>query len=164
MLEFLCMKLNICTFDSESDSKCPEQLMVEGFAFDDSGLYIKQNNSGSIEDSSKGRKLERDYYRHEKLQHRCIWWHKLYRHWWIGRCNSLGENQGHAYLVPDTLCPHQGKPGEWHRGGIDTPLESGIVREAKPNDLKEKDKGSNPVKVKKILGLKCLLFLSWMVF
>ena len=38
------------------------------------------------------------------------------------------------------------------------------MREAKPKDLTEKDKGSNPVKVKKILGLKCLLFLSWMVF
>ena len=49
-------------------------------------------------------------------------------------------------------------------GGIDTPLESGIVREAKPKDLEQNDKGSNPVKVKKILGLKCLLFLSFMVF
>ena len=38
------------------------------------------------------------------------------------------------------------------------------MRESKPKDLKEKDKGLNPVKVKKILGLKCLLFLSCMVF
>ena len=122
--------------------------MVEGFSFDDSGLYIKQKNPGKTEDSSKGTKLERDVYRHENLTQHCIWWHKLYRHWWVGHCDNLGENHGFAYLAPDTLCPHEGKVGDWRRGGLDTPLEGGVVREFKSKDLKEKpsDEGSNPLK------------------
>ena len=91
------------------DNECPDQLMAEGFEFGDSGQYIKQNKSGKIEDSEKGSNLERAFYRHEDLTHRCIWWHKPYRHWWLGHCKSLGENQGHAWLAPDSLCPHQGR-------------------------------------------------------
>ena len=90
------------------DSKCPDQVVAEGFTSDDSGLYVKQNKTGKFEDSSKGSNLERPVYRHESLTHRCIWWHKPYRHWWLGNCISLGENHGHAWLAPDSLCPHQG--------------------------------------------------------
>ena len=68
------------------DSKCPDQVVAEGFTSDDSGLYIKQNKTGKFEDSSKGSNLERPVYRHESLTHRCIWWHKPYRHWWLGNC------------------------------------------------------------------------------
>ena len=91
------------------DSKCPDQVVAEGFTSDDSGLYVKQNKTGKFEDSSKGSNLERPVYRHESLTHRCIWWHKPYRHWWLGNCISLGENHGHAWLAPDSLCPHQGQ-------------------------------------------------------
>ena len=68
------------------DSKCPDQVVAEGFTSDDSGLYVKQNKTGKFEDSSKGSNLERPVYRHESLTHRCIWWHKPYRHWWLGNC------------------------------------------------------------------------------
>ena len=107
--------------------------MVEGFSYDVSGLYSKQNNN---------------IYQHENATtNSCIWWHEEYRHWWIGNCNSISENQGHAWLVPDRKCPDQGKRGEWRRGGSDEPIESGLVREAKATEKTVDlsiDEGSNP--------------------
>ena len=125
------------------DSKCPDQVVAEGFTSDDSGLYVKQNKTGKFEDSSKGSNLERPVYRHESLTHRCIWWHKPYRHWWIGECtnifghSSLGGNNGFAWLAPDSLCPIQDKAGDWRRGGSDEPLEESIVEEATLKDLED---------------------------
>ena len=104
---------------------CPDQVVAKGFN-SSSGLYVKQNNQ---------RKIEEIEYRLEK---NCIWWHKPYRHWWIGPCTNLGENNGFAWLEPDSLCPIQDKTGDWRRGGSDETLEDGIVGEANSKDLEGK--------------------------
>jgi hypothetical protein len=40
----------------------------------------------------------------------CIWWHKPYRHWWIGDCEQVGTNSGYAYILEDTSCPDSSNP------------------------------------------------------
>ena len=59
---------------------------------------------------------------------KCIWWHRQYRHWWIGPCEYVGTNSGHAYIGPDMRCPLlsegiQWTEIDWRRGGSDEPLE-----------------------------------------
>ena len=69
----------------------------------------------------------RGVYRAEKSPQNCIWWHRLYRHWWLGDCRKRGNNHGFAYLGPDETCPHDGEEGEWRRGGSDEVLKKGKV-------------------------------------
>ena len=58
----------------------------------------------------------------------CIWWHKPYRHWWIGNCYKVGNNHGYAWLQPqDAVCPSDGAQGQWRRGGTDAVLPIGQV-------------------------------------
>lgn len=83
---------------------------------DYSGLYIK--NGGMIK--------ERDVYYHVSRYDFCIWWHKQYRHWWLGKCKDIGENAGYAYLNPDKSCPHEGKSSEWHKSGSDKTINGYI--------------------------------------
>ena len=62
---------------------------------------------------------ERDVYQHESKNENCIWWH-IKHHWWIGKCDDIGQNRGHAYLNPYKSCPNEGKSsGDWRRGGSD---------------------------------------------
>ena len=68
-------------------------------------------------------------YRHEKMSQNCIWWHKQYRHWWLGDCRKKGLNHGYAWLEPDLACPTDPPPGGegegkplWRRGGTDEAL------------------------------------------
>ena len=105
-------------------SDCPDQVVAKGFT-SYSGLYVKQKSQ---------RKIEEIVYR---LENKCIWWHKPYRHWWVGECTNLGENNGFAWLAPDSLCPIQDKAGDWHRGGSDDLLEDSIVEEATLKDLED---------------------------
>jgi len=72
----------------------------------------------------------RGVYRAIKDPKNCIWWHKLYRHWWLGDCRKRGNNHGFAYLQPDKTCPHGDTEGEWKRGGSDEVLKKGKVMEA----------------------------------
>ena len=97
-------------------SDCPDQVVAKGFT-SYSGLYVKQKSQ---------RKIEEIVYR---LENKCIWWHKPYRHWWVGECTNLGENSGFAWLAPDSLCPIQDKAGDWRRGGSGETLEDGIVED-----------------------------------
>ena len=76
---------------------------------DSSGRYLKNENSAN----------ERDVYHHESNNKFCIWWHKQWRHWWLGDCDNIGQNLGYAYLGPDKSCPNEGKSGDWRRGGSD---------------------------------------------
>lgn len=69
----------------------------------------------------------RGVYRAEKSPQNCIWWHRLYRHWWLGDCRKRGNNHGFAYLGPDETCPQDGSEGEWRRGGSDEVLKKGKV-------------------------------------
>ena len=94
------------------------------------GLFIEK--AGTINESLRG------YYQSatEKstfLDDYCLWWHKPYRHWWIGHCSSRGDNSGLAWLEPDVLCPNQSQDG-WRRGGSDTKL-TGYARIANASDV-----------------------------
>ena len=58
----------------------------------------------------------------------CIWWHAPYRHWWIGSCNSVRNNVGHAWLQPsEAQCPYDGGQGQWRRAGTDAILNVGQI-------------------------------------
>ena len=57
----------------------------------------------------------------------CLWWHSLYRHWWIGPCQNIGTNNGFAYIAEDIGCPllcetikngecRASNPMTWRRG------------------------------------------------
>ena len=119
-------------------SKCPKNLILADFNFGDTdrgftgGLFIEQ--AGTVSENLRG------YYQADQngsptiLTDYCLWWHKPYRHWWIGHCRNRGDNNGLAYLNPDVLCPHEGKSGDWRRGGSDTELP-GFARVAKKSDL-----------------------------
>ena len=113
------------TYRTCIDSQCPDQVVAEDFDIQGVlGVYHEQSPT-LAED-------ERGYYQNQKGIW-CIWWHRPYRHWWIGHCNQRGQNHGHAWLKPDSLCPSEGKVGEWHRGGTDAELE-GLVRLPRPED------------------------------
>ena len=90
---------------------CPDQVVAKGFT-SYSGLYVKQKSQ---------RKIEEIVY---QLENKCIWWHKPYRHWWIGECtnifghSSLGGNNGFAWLAPDSLCPIQDQSKELRQFNI----------------------------------------------
>ena len=77
--------------------------------YKNSGIYIKNLDLTG----------ERDVYQHENENELCIWWHKEYRHWWLGNCDNIGQNTGHAYLQPDKNCPNEGKSGDWKKSGSD---------------------------------------------
>jgi len=47
----------------------------------------------------------------------CLWWHGLYRHWWLGPCKLMGRNVGVGWLEEDARCPQEGKV--WRAGGTD---------------------------------------------
>jgi len=68
---------------------------------------------------------------------KCIWWHRQYRHWWVGPCDNIGLNAGFAYIREDISCPAQCQtepdsdgdyycssdaPITWRRGGSDEQL------------------------------------------
>jgi hypothetical protein len=72
-----------------------------------SGFYTK------IEYSEANRPI----YRKEEADS-CIWWHKPYRHWWIGGCEQVGTNSGYAYMLEDTSCPDPSNP-TWRVRGSD---------------------------------------------
>ena len=90
------------------------------------GLFIEK--AGTASENLRG------YYQSdEKSQkHYCLWWHKPYRHWWIGHCSSRGNNHGLAWLEPDVLCPNDSQ-GPWRRGGSDT-VTTGYARIANTYD------------------------------
>jgi hypothetical protein len=48
---------------------------------------------------------------------KCVWWHRQYRHWWIGPCENVGMNTGYAYVKEDSDCPSY--ENTWRRGGSD---------------------------------------------
>ena len=89
---------------------------------------VKDNKKAEFEGWSSHLTNGRGVYRGEKNNHNCIWWHKQYRHWWLGDCQKRGNNHGFAYLQPDTTCPHDGADGEWRRGGSDEVLKEGNIK------------------------------------
>ena len=109
---------------------CPDQVVAKGFT-SYSGLYVKQKSQ---------RKIEEIVY---QLENKCIWWHKPYRHWWVGECTNFGGSNGLAWLAPDSLCPIQDKVGDWRRAGSDDPLEDSIVEEATFKDLEDLEDFNN---------------------
>ena len=68
----------------------------------------------------------RGVYRAIESPDKCIWWHALYRHWWLGYCSQRGSNHGCAYLQPDKTCPQDGSEGDWRWAGSD-----GLLKKAK---------------------------------
>ncbi len=59
---------------------------------------------------------------------KCIWWHRQYRHWWIGPCENVGTNSGFAYIQPDLRCPMLSSglawiEIDWRRGGSNEPIK-----------------------------------------
>jgi hypothetical protein len=106
---------------------CQPKLVVEGFPGNDKvdGTYIQ--TSETFSDSDRG------YYQNVDTD-QCLWWHKPYRHWWMGHCSARGNNQGHVWLNPDKLCPSDASVGEWRRGGTDQYIPTGLVRVANDND------------------------------
>ena len=123
---------------------CSLRIRVQNFEFGHfSGVndYYKlvteddvTNSEGSGDAAKEGWKSHltngRGVYRAEKSPQNCIWWHKQYRHWWLGDCRKRGNNHGFAYLGPDETCPHDGGEGEWKRGGSDEVLKAGKVTAA----------------------------------
>ena len=79
------------------------------------GLYVEQSITSS--------QCLRGYY---KKGINCIWWHKEYRHWWIGDCNNRPENVGHAWLEPDVTCPNQAG-SDWRKSGTDEELNGYVT-------------------------------------
>ncbi len=55
---------------------------------------------------------------------KCVWWHRQYRHWWVGPCENVGLNDGYAYAESDVECP---SGSLWRRGGSDEYLHSAEV-------------------------------------
>jgi hypothetical protein len=55
----------------------------------------------------------------------CMWWHRQYRHWWIGPCENVGLNDGYAYGEEDFDCPHSVQT--WRRGGSNEILHGAHV-------------------------------------
>jgi hypothetical protein len=55
----------------------------------------------------------------------CVWWHRQYRHWWIGPCENVGLNVGYAYGEEDFVCPYSVKT--WRRGGSNEILHGARV-------------------------------------
>ncbi len=49
---------------------------------------------------------------------KCVWWHRLYRHWWVGPCENVGKNTGFAYAKEHVDCPSYEQT--WWRGGSNT--------------------------------------------
>jgi hypothetical protein len=56
----------------------------------------------------------------------CVWWHRQYRHWWVGPCENVGLNDGYAYLEGDNECPASHKHA-WRRGGSDEIILDAMV-------------------------------------
>ena len=92
------------------------------------GLFISK--AGTVSENLRG------YYQSTQkstfVDDYCLWWHKPYRHWWIGHCSSRGDNSGLAWLEPDVLCPNMSQDG-WRRGGSDTKL-TGFARIANASE------------------------------
>jgi hypothetical protein len=59
-----------------------------------------------------------------KMNGKCIWWHRQYRHWWVGPCENVGLNSGYAYIDEDTNSPWF---GTWRRGGSDEIIQNVII-------------------------------------
>ena len=115
---------------------CSHRIRVQNFDFGHfTGVndYYKLVTEGDVNDKKEADGWNsnltngRGVYRAEKSPQNCIWWHKLYRHWWLGDCRKRGNNHGFAYLRPDETCPHDGSEGEWRRGGSDEVLKAGKV-------------------------------------
>ena len=95
-------------------SLCPKVLRVN-FNRTYDGLYVEQSITSS--------QCLRGYY---KKGINCIWWHKKYRHWWIGDCSNRPENVGHAWLEPDVTCPNQAG-SDWRKSGTDEELNGYVT-------------------------------------
>ena len=101
--------------------------MAEGFDGDHNGIFIEQSPTFD--------EVDRGYYRHETIANWCLWWHKPYNHWWMGHCGARGQNNGHSYLEPSPLCPHEAKKGPWRRGGSDEEILGASIKEATDKDI-----------------------------
>jgi hypothetical protein len=55
----------------------------------------------------------------------CLWWHRQYRHWWIGPCENVGLNEGYAFAEEDFDCPDVKQT--WRRGGSNEILHGARV-------------------------------------
>ena len=130
------------TFNSFDDTFnfCSHRVQGVEFQF---GIFSGVNEFYSLvkEDDVTNKKSEfegwsshltngRGVYRGQHNSNNCIWWHKQYRHWWLGDCQKRGNNHGFAYLQPDTTCPHDGSDGDWRRGGSDEVMKQGNVIKA----------------------------------
>jgi len=98
---------------------CPHRIIAENFT-----AATSLNGPYSVMDDDWAN--ERVVYRHELNSQACIWWHKQYRHWWVGDCRKKGLNHGYAWIEPDIDCPtdlsDDGHPPLWRRSGTDEPL------------------------------------------
>jgi hypothetical protein len=52
-----------------------------------------------------------------QMNGKCVWWHRQYRHWWVGLCENVGLNTGYAFAKEDVDCPSYEQT--WRRGGSD---------------------------------------------
>jgi hypothetical protein len=55
----------------------------------------------------------------------CVWWHRQYRHWWVGPCENVGLNDGYAYIEQDVNCVIGGV--EMRRGGTDEIIHGAYI-------------------------------------
>ena len=134
---------------------CSQRIQVQNFEF---GAFRGVNDFYSLvkEDDVDGGKDTgswsthltngRGVYKGEENPRNCIWWHKQFRHWWLGDCLKRGNNHGFAWLQPDVTCPQDGAEGDWHRGGSDEVLSKGkikaVVSVIKGKNKKLKDNSS----------------------
>ncbi len=56
---------------------------------------------------------------------KCVWWHRQYRHWWVGPCENVGLNAGYAYAEEDFSCPRGDQV--WRRGGSNEIIHNAIA-------------------------------------
>ena len=118
---------------SFKNSRCfaSESLEIENLSPDYDGGYSKTNNLEANRPIFEGV---------EEQEGKCMWWHRFYRHWWIGLCDDIGDNAGFAYIAEDLSCPSEcirkveegvficpRRSITWRRGGSNEVISGVIV-------------------------------------
>ena len=118
--------------------------MITGFGNGYDGAY-----------SSKGFSNSKQVFIKTDDDNKCIWWHRRYRHWWIGTCDNIGTNSGYAYISNDVQCPDASNIN-WRRGGSDEYLNN--IKERYPGCHSGVDEYGRSYEVKYIIDFENLGF------
>lgn len=127
-----CEDHSYCCADCcKGSCRVGEDLQIENLSADYDGKYYATKYLEANRPIFEG-SYERDG--------KCIWWHRLYRHWWIGYCDDIGDNAGFAYINEDLGCPSECTPEveigvfpcpeksmTWRRGGSNEVITGVLV-------------------------------------